>query len=85
MMDMMTDGMAGMAGMAVWMLVWAVLAVGLLAAGIGWLIRQRGRGARRALEPQGQNTPLEILRHRYATGEIDEDEYLQRLSGISQS
>lgn len=28
--------------------------------------------------------PREILRRRYAAGEIDEDEYLRRMSGLSQ-
>ncbi|GAA3118519.1 hypothetical protein GCM10010466_06820 [Planomonospora alba] len=28
--------------------------------------------------------PKEILRRRYAAGEIDEDEYLRRMSGLSQ-
>ncbi|MDP9850062.1 SHOCT domain-containing protein [Streptosporangium lutulentum] len=28
--------------------------------------------------------PREILKRRYAAGEIDEDEYLRRMSGLSQ-
>ncbi|GGK76602.1 hypothetical protein Sme01_20730 [Sphaerisporangium melleum] len=28
--------------------------------------------------------PKEILKRRYAAGEIDEDEYLRRMSGLSQ-
>ncbi|MER6173487.1 SHOCT domain-containing protein [Streptosporangium sp. NPDC001681] len=30
------------------------------------------------------DSPREILRRRYAAGEIDEDEYLRRMSGLSQ-
>ncbi|GAA1504277.1 hypothetical protein GCM10009677_40550 [Sphaerisporangium rubeum] len=39
--------------------------------------------ARRAA-PAPTNDPKEILRRRYAAGEIDEDEYLRRMSGLSQ-
>ncbi|MEU8379222.1 SHOCT domain-containing protein [Streptosporangium sp. NPDC048865] len=30
------------------------------------------------------DNPREILKRRYAAGEIDEDEYLRRMSGLSQ-
>ncbi|MEU3167592.1 SHOCT domain-containing protein [Streptosporangium sp. NPDC006930] len=30
------------------------------------------------------DSPREILKRRYAAGEIDEDEYLRRMSGLSQ-
>jgi putative membrane protein len=36
-----------------------------------------------ALKP-GLDDPREILKRRYAAGEIDEDEYLRRMSGLSQ-
>ncbi|MFI6479023.1 SHOCT domain-containing protein [Nonomuraea sp. NPDC050663] len=31
-----------------------------------------------------QESPREILKRRYAAGEIDEDEYLRRMSGLDQ-
>ncbi|WP_214412221.1 SHOCT domain-containing protein [Sphaerisporangium fuscum] len=31
-----------------------------------------------------RESPKEILKRRYAAGEIDEDEYLRRMSGLSQ-
>ncbi|GAA4078234.1 SHOCT domain-containing protein [Nonomuraea soli] len=31
-----------------------------------------------------QEDPREILKRRYAAGEIDEDEYLRRMSGLDQ-
>jgi len=34
-------------------------------------------------EPVAES-PREILKRRYAAGEIDEDEYLRRMSGLSQ-
>ncbi|MEV4380622.1 SHOCT domain-containing protein [Streptosporangium sp. NPDC049644] len=34
--------------------------------------------------PEPVDSPREILRRRYAAGEIDEDEYLRRMSGLSQ-
>ncbi|MDP9866051.1 MULTISPECIES: SHOCT domain-containing protein [Streptosporangium] len=39
--------------------------------------------ASRARRP-GLDDPKEILKRRYAAGEIDEDEYLRRMSGLSQ-
>ncbi|MEU7002493.1 SHOCT domain-containing protein [Nonomuraea sp. NPDC046570] len=46
------------------------------------LLRSRPKpGARPA---QVRDDPKEILRRRYAAGEIDEDEYLRRMSGLSQ-
>jgi putative membrane protein len=41
-----------------------------------------GRGSR-AGKPVLEE-PREILKRRYAAGEIDEDEYLRRMSGLSQ-
>lgn len=81
MMDMMT-------GMAIWMLVWALVLAGLLGLGITWLVRHtRARSSNEKLSPDevpDENEPLAILRRRYAAGEIEEDEYLTRLSGLSQ-
>jgi len=82
MMDMMNGGMAA------WMLAWILLAVGLLALGVGLVVRRGLETAKhhRQSEPAstGHDEPLELLRHRYAAGEIDEDEYLIRRSGLSQ-
>lgn len=79
---------AMMAGMGAWMVLWAlagVVIVALVAAGAVWAARelgQRERGRERAELPG--DAPQQILRRRYAAGEIDEDEYLRRLSGLSQ-
>ncbi|MEU4331171.1 SHOCT domain-containing protein [Nonomuraea dietziae] len=40
-------------------------------------------GSAKKRSPQ-QESPREILKRRYAAGEIDEDEYLRRMSGLSQ-
>lgn len=57
-----------------------------MVAALLWLGRSLAEGRRRprATEPRPEEFPLEILRRRYAAGEIDEDEYLRRLSGLSQ-
>ncbi|MFF5210625.1 SHOCT domain-containing protein [Streptosporangium sp. NPDC000396] len=41
------------------------------------------RRASKARNPVLEN-PREILKRRYAAGEIDEDEYFRRMSGLSQ-
>ena len=54
-------------GMMLMMLVfWGLIIVGLV-LGIRWLVTQ-------GKEPQG-DSPLEILKRRYARGEIDRDEF----------
>ncbi len=63
-----------MAGMMGWMLIWALAGVALLVAivlGTIWLIRRGGGSADRV------DSPEEILRRRFAVGEIDEDEYFR--------
>jgi len=51
-----------------------------------WAVRELGQRSRAGRERAELpvDGPQEILRRRYATGEIDEDEYLRRLSGLSQ-
>ena len=81
MMDMMNGGLTA------WMLAWTLLVVGVLAFGGGWLVRHGLKSAtdhrQSALANPAHDAPLELLRRRYAAGEIDEDEYLIRLSGLS--
>jgi putative membrane protein len=66
-----------MARFAVVLLVIAVLAAVVL----GLALLAHASRARRRPAP---DDPKEILRRRYAAGEIDEDEYLRRMSGLSQ-
>ena len=41
-----------------------------------------GHGAGGATPPVSQPTPTEVLRQRYAKGEIDRDEYLEKLKDL---
>lgn len=81
MCDMEASGME-FGGMMFWMLVWGLLGLALLVLAIVatvWLVRRprNQSDAYPALE-----SPEEILRRRYASGEIDEDEYLRRRAEI---
>ncbi|MBV7700692.1 SHOCT domain-containing protein [Streptomyces sp. TRM70350] len=74
-----------MSGMGAWMALWGLVGLVLLAlfiVGLVWLIRSLTRDA--ASKPANVETPQDILRRRYAAGEIDEEEYLRRLSGVCQ-
>jgi len=66
-----------------WMALWGLVALALLAlaiAGTVWLIRSARSGDTH--QAVGVPTAEEILRSRYAAGEIDEDEYRRRLSSL---
>jgi putative membrane protein len=55
--------------------------IALIILGIRWLLRQERGNARGAgTDPRGASAedPLEILRRRYAAGEIDDEEYARR-------
>lgn len=59
----------------------ALLAVLVLGAVLLYRTVRQAVSRPPAVDP---NDPKEILRRRYAAGEIDEDEYLRRMSGLSQ-
>lgn len=77
-------------GMGAWMGSWALISLALLVLLvllIIWLIRSMSPGGRgRTDQPQSQSQShdetLEILRRRYAAGEIDEEEYHRRRNGL---
>lgn len=77
----MGSGMGGL--MMGWMALWGLVALALLGlsvAGGVWLIRGgRSDNASARREPARAE---EILRRRYAAGEIDEDEFFRRRSGL---
>jgi len=78
----MMDGM--MAGMGLWELlaVVTVLAMLVLAVlGSVWLVRQLRRPERGS--PPTGDTARDLLRRRYAAGELDDDEYERRLSALN--
>jgi putative membrane protein len=58
-----------------------VLTVGLIALivlGIRWLIRQDRAAGGAAAPPEVSPDPMEVLRRRYASGEIDDEEFERR-------
>ncbi len=82
MADMMGGGMMG--GMGVWMLLWVLVGIAVLAlavVGILWLVRRADNP--RHVPPSGEEPAEDLLRRRYAAGEIEEDEYLRRRAGLA--
>jgi putative membrane protein len=73
-----------MDGMALYMLLPLLVGMAFLVlfvVGIVWLVRSI-QGTRSTDGGPGDSA-LELLRRRYAAGEIDEDEFLRRRSGLS--
>ena len=67
-MDMMMWGWSGM--MPFMFLAW-LLVIAALGVGVWWIVK--------SVRPTRRDDALDILRERYARGEIDADEYRQRL------
>lgn len=59
------------------MVLWLVILV-LLVAAVVWLIRSISGASGRELLPPRRTGGLDILEERFARGEIDRDEYLQK-------
>lgn len=74
-------GMMGGWGGASWigpfnMIIWLVI-LALIIAGVVWLMRSNTRTGR-FLPTDRRSSGLDILEERYARGEIDRDEYVQK-------
>jgi uncharacterized membrane protein len=59
-----------------------ILIVGIVIAATVWYMQHRWRRWRAERGPTRHSTGLEILSRRYARGEIDRDEYLQKRGDI---
>lgn len=61
-----------------------ILIVAIVIAGTAWYVRHKWQKRLRALAIRNrrEGTVLELLARRYARGEIDRDEYLQKRSDI---
>ena len=72
-----------MGGMMTWMLLWGLVGLallGLAVVGIVTMVRRSDRDVDRVPRTE---SPDEILKRRYAAGEIGEDEFLTRRAGLS--
>ena len=84
---MMHDGdghMMAVGWMTGWMLLWALLAVALLVLAVVatvWLVRHLPGGR----EQSRATSSVEVLERRYAAGEIDREDFLQRRHDLSRS
>lgn len=70
-----------MIGFGVMGIFWILVIVAVV-AGVVVLARSGGLGSGGSGPASGTETPEEILRRRYAKGEIDRDEYQQRLTDL---
>jgi putative membrane protein len=67
-------GLLPLVGFLLVIVFWGLIITALV-LGIRWLIRADRRSQ---LPPPATMDPLEVLRHRYAKGEIDEEEFDRR-------
>jgi putative membrane protein len=75
-----TDG-----GPGPWILLFPLVWLLVVGGGIAVLRRTARRGRRGPGRPTVENgSPIAVLGHRFASGEIDEDEYWRRLSVLEE-
>ena len=65
-------------GHMVWMMLWWLVGIAIVVAFIWVLVRLVSRG-------QSDQSPETILRRRYATGEIDTEEFERRLAALGKT
>lgn len=64
------------------MIIWPLLLVAIVVA-IVWMVRPATRPGAGEISPSRRSAGLDILEERYARGEIDRDEYLQKKRDMS--
>ena len=74
--------MDGMGGMMMWMLLWGVVGLALIGFAVVGIVVMVRLGNRDRDRIPGVESPDEVLKRRYAAGEIGEDEYLSRRAGL---
>ncbi|MGV9281342.1 SHOCT domain-containing protein [Streptomyces sp. NPDC003730] len=76
----------GDGGPGPWILLFPVIWALVIGGGVTLLRRTVWRGRRGPGRPRsaGDNSPITVLGHRFASGEIDEDEYWRRLSVLDE-
>ncbi len=63
------------------LLIWVVILAAIV-AGIVWLVRALAARDDRQMSPLRRSSGLDILEERYARGEINREEYLQKKTDI---
>ena len=66
-----------MGSMGWWMVLWWLAGIAVLV-----LLVRLAAGAAWGFSPRGDETPEQILKRRYARGEIERDEYQRRLEDL---
>ncbi|MBD9733362.1 SHOCT domain-containing protein [Streptomyces sp. H28] len=76
----------GDGGPGPWILLFPLFWALVIGGGLALLRRTAGHGRRGPRRPAARddNSPLTVLGHRFASGEIDEDEYWRRLSVLDE-
>lgn len=64
------------------MIIWVVILIAIV-AGVVWLVRSLTAPGSHHLPPPRRSSGLEVLEERYARGEINREEYLQKKQDIT--
>lgn len=80
---MMGGMMGGWGGWGGWMILWWILAVAVVALAVVGIVAFVRSTDRRPATTWQRETAVDILRRRYAAGEIDEEEFQRRSAGLS--
>ncbi|MGW0812890.1 SHOCT domain-containing protein [Streptomyces viridiviolaceus] len=82
---MQTLAQFGDGGPGPWILLFPVIWALVIGGGVALLRRTVWRGHHDARRPVAEDgSPIAVLGHRFASGEIDEDEYWRRLSVLDE-
>jgi len=67
---------------AIHMIIWLAILIAII-AGVVWLVRSMAAPAAHHSLPPRRSAGLDVLEERYARGEINRDEYLQKKKDIT--
>ena len=79
---MMGGGAGGWVGPLMMMIIWVII-LALAVAAVVWFVRSTTHATTYPPQRMGRSRGLELLEERYARGEINREEYMQKKADLS--